>query len=343
VANPNSPFGFRPRWLAPKGKHYWCGTRDQADVWMIPWPTANRDHPTMKLMELSACGPTSPTQTSNRSSNQPAVECGIPPAGRGLRPTPQPAPAPAVAWQRRPWGQVDPWSGAEPRHRDRSSASGGSCSHRPRHFSEFAHRMPDTSGPPPSDVHRPPGRTHKKPRLRADSHFLQAAFSSAKLSKYQFGWQIVKASTNNDFTCCEAGGFPTLTICPESPPPLLTGISAGPSLHGLPRFAHGRLRHARCAGGRVRLQPRQENLEVHVFRTAHSSRGRRRSSGGTTGTWNVTWSWREIRHAFAFGAGSHPRSMSSGDPTQVPAPVTKNLSNRENRYPFSKWQERPNE
>jgi hypothetical protein len=35
--------------------------------------------------------------------------------------------------------------------------------------------------------------------------------------------------------------------------------------------------------------------------------------------------------------------MSSGDPTQVPAPVTKNLSNRENRYPFSKWQERPNE
>jgi DNA modification methylase len=49
-----------------KVKHYWCGSRNQGDVWMIPRPVANRDHPTMKPVELveravdnsSRCGDT---------------------------------------------------------------------------------------------------------------------------------------------------------------------------------------------------------------------------------------------------------------------------------------------
>ena len=32
--------------------HYWCGARDQGDVWCIPRPMANRQHPTMKPVEL---------------------------------------------------------------------------------------------------------------------------------------------------------------------------------------------------------------------------------------------------------------------------------------------------
>ena len=37
----------------PEGaKHYWCRARNQGDVWMIPRPTANREHPTMKPVEL---------------------------------------------------------------------------------------------------------------------------------------------------------------------------------------------------------------------------------------------------------------------------------------------------
>jgi ParB-like chromosome segregation protein Spo0J len=37
----------------PKGsKHYWCGARDQGDLWLIDRPAANRDHPTMKPVEL---------------------------------------------------------------------------------------------------------------------------------------------------------------------------------------------------------------------------------------------------------------------------------------------------
>ncbi len=37
----------------PKGAdHYWCGDRDQGDVWFIPRPAANREHPTMKPVEL---------------------------------------------------------------------------------------------------------------------------------------------------------------------------------------------------------------------------------------------------------------------------------------------------
>lgn len=37
----------------PQGaKHYWCGDRNQGDVWFIPRPLANREHPTMKPVEL---------------------------------------------------------------------------------------------------------------------------------------------------------------------------------------------------------------------------------------------------------------------------------------------------
>jgi DNA modification methylase len=32
--------------------HYWCGARNQGDVWSIPRPAANRLHPTMKPVEL---------------------------------------------------------------------------------------------------------------------------------------------------------------------------------------------------------------------------------------------------------------------------------------------------
>jgi DNA modification methylase len=34
------------------GEHFWCGARDQSDVWSIPRPLANREHPTMKPVEL---------------------------------------------------------------------------------------------------------------------------------------------------------------------------------------------------------------------------------------------------------------------------------------------------
>lgn len=37
----------------PEGrKHYWCGARDQGDVWMIQKPVCNDLHPTMKPVEL---------------------------------------------------------------------------------------------------------------------------------------------------------------------------------------------------------------------------------------------------------------------------------------------------
>ncbi len=32
--------------------HFWCGARDQGDVWFIKRPAANRDHPTSKPVEL---------------------------------------------------------------------------------------------------------------------------------------------------------------------------------------------------------------------------------------------------------------------------------------------------
>ena len=34
------------------GEHYWCGARDQGDLWFIKRPIANREHPTMKPTEL---------------------------------------------------------------------------------------------------------------------------------------------------------------------------------------------------------------------------------------------------------------------------------------------------
>lgn len=34
------------------GGHYWCGARDQADIWEIPRLMANREHPTAKPVEL---------------------------------------------------------------------------------------------------------------------------------------------------------------------------------------------------------------------------------------------------------------------------------------------------
>lgn len=34
------------------GPHYWCGARDEADVWSINRSVANTDHPTMKPVEL---------------------------------------------------------------------------------------------------------------------------------------------------------------------------------------------------------------------------------------------------------------------------------------------------
>jgi DNA modification methylase len=32
--------------------HYWCGARNQGDVWSLARPVANREHPTMKPVEL---------------------------------------------------------------------------------------------------------------------------------------------------------------------------------------------------------------------------------------------------------------------------------------------------
>jgi DNA modification methylase len=32
--------------------HYWCGDRNQSDVWFIARPMANREHPTAKPVEL---------------------------------------------------------------------------------------------------------------------------------------------------------------------------------------------------------------------------------------------------------------------------------------------------
>ena len=33
-------------------KHFWCGDRNQGDAWMVNRPAANREHPTMKPVEL---------------------------------------------------------------------------------------------------------------------------------------------------------------------------------------------------------------------------------------------------------------------------------------------------
>jgi DNA modification methylase len=36
------------------GPHYWCGARDESDVWQVPKPAVNDLHPTMKPVELVA-------------------------------------------------------------------------------------------------------------------------------------------------------------------------------------------------------------------------------------------------------------------------------------------------
>jgi DNA modification methylase len=33
-------------------EHFWCGARDQGDIWFIKRPMANLEHPTMKPVEL---------------------------------------------------------------------------------------------------------------------------------------------------------------------------------------------------------------------------------------------------------------------------------------------------
>jgi DNA modification methylase len=33
-------------------KHYWCGARDQGDIWFVKKPVSNDIHPTMKPVEL---------------------------------------------------------------------------------------------------------------------------------------------------------------------------------------------------------------------------------------------------------------------------------------------------
>ncbi len=38
------------------GKHFWCGSRDQGDVWEFPKPQKNKLHPTMKPVELCMRG-----------------------------------------------------------------------------------------------------------------------------------------------------------------------------------------------------------------------------------------------------------------------------------------------
>ena len=39
-------------WRADNKKHYWCGDRDQSDVWEYNKPVRNDLHPTMKPVEL---------------------------------------------------------------------------------------------------------------------------------------------------------------------------------------------------------------------------------------------------------------------------------------------------
>jgi DNA modification methylase len=45
--------------------HYWCGDRNQGDVWFIPRPMANREHPTMKPVELVERALVNSSQISN--------------------------------------------------------------------------------------------------------------------------------------------------------------------------------------------------------------------------------------------------------------------------------------
>src|SRR5215207_5319239 len=45
---------YEPIWFGWRegGKHYWCGDRDQGDIWNIPRPSASELHPTMKPLPL---------------------------------------------------------------------------------------------------------------------------------------------------------------------------------------------------------------------------------------------------------------------------------------------------
>jgi len=45
---------YEPIWYGWRdgGRHYWCGDRDQGDVWLIPRPSASELHPTMKPVAL---------------------------------------------------------------------------------------------------------------------------------------------------------------------------------------------------------------------------------------------------------------------------------------------------
>ncbi len=50
----------------PQGaEHYWCGRRDQSDVWRIDKPDSNALHPTMKPVELMARAITNSSQTND--------------------------------------------------------------------------------------------------------------------------------------------------------------------------------------------------------------------------------------------------------------------------------------
>jgi DNA modification methylase len=47
------------------GKHFWCGARDQGDVWLVDKPRANDLHPTMKPVELVERAITSSSRKSD--------------------------------------------------------------------------------------------------------------------------------------------------------------------------------------------------------------------------------------------------------------------------------------
>ena len=54
--------------------HYWCGARDQGDVWFVDKPIRNDLHPTMKPVAL--------VERAIRNSSKPGTSCSTPSAGR---------------------------------------------------------------------------------------------------------------------------------------------------------------------------------------------------------------------------------------------------------------------
>jgi DNA modification methylase len=48
------------------GDHYWCGARDQGDVWYLDRPNANRTHPTMKPVALAERAIRNSSQTHDK-------------------------------------------------------------------------------------------------------------------------------------------------------------------------------------------------------------------------------------------------------------------------------------